>query len=99
MSALTSEKLYDKSAIAEQLAWRDKLIASLQKNNKVYEEAYVLVYPDGSIAGKNDGPGGYPFIAYNNLDNIHYWYNTEAMKDYNKMFPELTPKKFIWRIE
>jgi hypothetical protein len=52
---------------------------------------YVLVYPDGQVAGLDSASGGYPFRPESNCVGLwKFWATKKEADSYCKMFPELT---------
>ncbi len=52
---------------------------------ELFDERYVLLYPEGWAVALDEASGGYPYTAYTPRE-VKYWYREDAIK-YMKMFP------------
>lgn len=53
---------------------------------------WILLYPDGTVAGVDQSSGGYPYPS-TSISGWKFWYSREAALDYRKIigsFAELT---------
>lgn len=64
---------------------------------RVVMTGFVLVYPDGSLAGVDYASGGYPYKT-ETLDSVKFWNKENVARDYQKSFPELTVKPFRFEV-